>query len=465
MDIRELKPLLRTLVGELEEAVPYATAFAATSYGRSATVDTRNRRVSFARPVAGVVFSAFTGKHFIEQATNDFSEEALRLAVKELLGHCQAAGIDKNSEMVIAPGEELDKEYFVEVQKDPTTLSLEDMLDKGADTRERISKLSPRFTTCGVTYGYTTRCELFVNRTKSLYQELPRWDSIWFGMLADKGASIMAHGGDSRPGGYELMTFDENIAARKIANYEKLLGAPRIPNPGMHDCIFSPGVAGLTAHEAFGHGTEVDMYLKERGKGHQFRNKRVAAKGVDMLDSPARPGLPGSYFFDHEGNLAAETKIIDDGILVRGLTDVNSAIRLNYEVTPNSRRQDYSHKAYARMTNTFFGPGENTLEEMLETIKHGYLVGLPSNGMEDPKGWGIQCEASLAREIIDGELTDNFFTPVCITGYVPELLESITMVGKDLQFFTLGACGKGKMKEFVRVSYGGPFLRLKARIA
>ena len=465
MDIRELKPLLKTLVEELEEVVPYATAFAATSYGRSATVDTRNRRVAFERPVAGVVLAAFTGEHFIETATNDFGEESLRAAAAELISHCNNTGVVKDSKYVIPAGEQLEKEFFVDVEKDPTELSLEDMLDEAANTKERIANLSSHFTTCGVRYGYVTRCELFINRAKCLYQELPRWDSMWFGMLNDKGSSIMAHGGDSRPGGYELMTFDEAIAGRKIANYEKLLGAPRIPNPGMHDCIFSPGVTGLTAHEAFGHGTEVDMYLKDRGRGHQFRNKRVAAKGVDMLDSPARPGLPGSFFFDHEGNLATETKIIDDGILVRGLTDVNSAVRLGYEITPNSRRQDYSHKVYARMTNTFFGPGNDTFEDMLASIEHGYLVGLPSNGMEDPKGWGIQCEASLAREIKDGKLTDNFFTPVVITGYVPELLESISMVGKDMQFFTLGACGKGKMKEFVRVSYGGPFLRLRARIA
>jgi hypothetical protein len=39
------------------------------------------------------------------------------------------------------------------------------------------------------------------------------------------------------------------------------------------------------------------------------------------------------------------------------------------------------------------------------------------------------------------------------------------MAGKDLEFFSLGACGKGKVKEMVRVSYGGPWLNLTARIA
>ena len=52
--------------------------------------------------------------------------------------------------------------------------------------------------------------------------------------------------------------------------------------------------------------------------------------------------------------LASETQIIKDGILVSGLTDMNSAIRLNYKRTPNGRRENFSHKVYARMTKYLF---------------------------------------------------------------------------------------------------------------
>jgi len=465
VDIRDLTALFEELVYELETHLPYVAAFAAASTGRSVTVDLRNRRVSFERPTAGAVLTAFTGRHFVEVATSDLTAEGLRRAAAELREECDEAGVDRTSDLVVDPGDELHREFYVHVDEDPDELSLEQMLSAAAATRDRIHALSPHFAMCGVRYGYMTRTELFVNRARKLYQELPRWDSMWYGVLRRDGASVQVHGGDSRPGGAELMVFDEEQAARKIGNYERILGAPRLPDPGVRDCIFSPGVSGLTAHEAFGHGTETDMYLKGRAKGRDFTGRRVAAPGVTMYDSPARPGLPGSFFFDHEGTLAADTQIIDDGILVHGLTDVNSALRMGYTRTPNGRRESFAHKVYARMTNTYFGPGTDSLDAMLASIDHGYLIGLPQNGMEDPKGWGIQCEALLARRIENGVLTDDYYTPVVITGYVPDLLESITHVGDELQFFTLGACGKGKMKEFVRVSYGGPFLRLRARIA
>ena len=89
----------------------------------------------------------------------------------------------------------------------------------------------------------------------------------------------------------------------------------------------------------------------------------------------------------------------------------------------------YARKVYARMTNTYFGPGSSSFEEMLARIEFGYFLDHPSNGMEDPKGWGIQLEGLYAEEIRQGKLTGKVFSPVIVTGYVPDLLQSITMVG------------------------------------
>jgi TldD protein len=84
--------------------------------------------------------------------------------------------------------------------------------------------------------------------------------------------------------------------------------------------------------------------------------------------------------------------------------------------------------------------------------------------MEDPKGWGIQCEGSMAEEIRGGKLTGRVFSPVIVTGFVPDLLQSISAVSRDVAITGLGMCGKGH-KEWVKVTDGGPYLRLKARVA
>jgi TldD protein len=132
--------------------------------------------------------------------------------------------------------------------------------------------------------------------------------------------------------------------------------------------------------------------------------------------------------------------------------------------TANGRREAYDHKPYTRMTNTYFGGGDLDLEALLAPIRHGYYLTHPSNGMEDPKGWGIQCEGAMAEEIRDGRLTGRVFGPVVMTGDVPTLLHSVTGVGGEVHEASLGMCGKG-YKEWVKVTDGGPALRLRAVIA
>ena len=116
------------------------------------------------------------------------------------------------------------------------------------------------------------------------------------------------------------------------------------------------------------------------------------------------------------------------------------------------------------MTNTFFSPGTDSLDDMISSIEKGYLLENFSSGMEDPKNWGIQCVAVKGREIVNGELTGRIVSPVFLTGFVPDLLKSISMVSPDLELSGSGACGKG-YKEFVKTSTGGPYLKTKGRLA
>ncbi|NLB40517.1 MAG: hypothetical protein GX812_04075 [Erysipelotrichaceae bacterium] len=100
---------------------------------------------------------------------------------------------------------------------------------------------------------------------------------------------------------------------------------------------------------------------------------------------------------------------------------------------------------------------------MIKSIKHGYLLAQTNNGMEDPKNWGIQCTAQYGREILDGQFTGKIIAPVVMSGYVIDLLNSISAVSRDFEVIGSGSCGKG-YKEWVRVSDGGPYLKAKVKI-
>lgn len=242
----------------------------------------------------------------------------------------------------------------------------------------------------------------------------------------------------------------------------KLLAAkPMIP--GEYDVICAPGAVGIIAHEAFGHGVEMDMFVKNRAKGAFYLDKRVASDLVTMHDGAAAARHVSSYLFDDEGTLGSDTVVIKNGILKTGMSDMLSAFKLGTKPTGNGKRESFMSKAYSRMTNTFFEPGNDKLADMIASVSHGFFVEDCLSGMEDPKDWGIQVMFTCAREIVDGKLTDHYFAPVIMTGYVPDLLGSITMVSDDFELSGSGACGKG-YKELVKVSDGGPYIKAKARL-
>lgn len=458
--IKTLKFLLADLVFEMEKKAPYASALALETEGEKVTVETNEQRAEPLPPQRGVVFTLFTGRHFMEAATNDLRPEALKKTAQDLTRN--AEDLIRHDGPIVSPGEKIEKEFYVQRQIKNEDIPLAQKIDLARTYKDRLESCDKRVISALYQYLFVRTRELFVNRHKKLYQDLKRTQAVAFIVMRDGERAAKLHSGHAYQGGYEHAALSEEKLHRLVADGARILYADRL-QPGYYDCIFSPAFAGMFAHEAFGHGMETDMFLKQRAKGAEYINKPVASPLVNMFDSPALPGQAASFFFDHEGQLASETQIIENGILKSGLTDLNSALRLNINRTANGRRESFSRKAYARMTNTYFGPGKNSLDEMLKDISLGYLLEHPSNGMEDPKGWGIQLEGYYAEEIRDGRLTGSVYSPVIVTGYVPELLKSITMVGDKVEIAGLGMCGKGH-KEWVKVTDGGPYLRLKARL-
>ncbi|MBN2551913.1 MAG: TldD/PmbA family protein [Spirochaetales bacterium] len=262
--------------------------------------------------------------------------------------------------------------------------------------------------------------------------------------------------------GAELIDEMEAGLPETMSVAEQLLDADRI-EPGEYPVILSPNVAGLLAHESFGHGVETDMFVKGRARAAQYLGKPVASPIVSLHDGARAARQTGSYWFDDEGVLGGDTLVIDRGVFRAGISDLLSALRLNITPTGNGKRESFERKAYARMTNTFFTAGSDTLEQMIASIENGYLLEKFMSGMEDPKNWGIQGQILYAREIREGKLTGRIVSPAFMFGYVPEVLGSVSMLSGDVQYSGSGMCGKGH-KEYVKNSSGGPYMKAVMRL-
>lgn len=463
------RPIVKKLVDHLGESFKYVSILGTDTtgkrYGLKKTgVDLNdsmwNERGFVARVYNGTGYSEYS---FNQLSEDNFNEVVSR--IKETVAVAEALKQDNGltfTDYDVIEEEAITDFFEGDVEVLPETLSHEEKLAKMRDLLEKTSALSEELVDVRVAYEEVHVSKIFISIKKDLAQSYVWSTAGIIPIGVREGKMKYAISVASGRKGAEVFDEIKDEYPQAVKNVEMLLGSTPI-EAGEYDIILDPDMAGLVAHEAFGHGVEMDMFVKNRAKAAEFMNKPVASAKVDMYDGAKSAVEVSSYLFDDEGVLGTDTKIIDNGILKSGISDMLSAMKLGTVPTGNGKRQNYEHKVYSRMTNTFFGPGEDTLEDMIASIDHGFLLESFSSGMEDPKNWGIQCVASRGREIKDGKLTGKVFSPIFLTGYVPDLLKSMSMVSKDVVLKGSGYCGKGH-KELVKTSTGGPFIKARGRL-
>ncbi len=347
-----------------------------------------------------------------------------------------------------------------EYELDPEEYGDERIIKRLSDIRASAFELDSRIFDVICRTAYRKYTKLFISREKDMIQSV-MWTTAAILSLCREGEKIKdSYRGYSNLGGVEIIDkMEREGVSLTVRAATELLSAEQIA-PGEYECICSPDVTGMIVHEAFGHGVEMDMFVRDRAKAKEYVGKRVASDLVTMHDTAAAAKEAATFFFDDEGNLSRDTVVIKEGILVGGMSDAAASEVLGREPSGNGRRESFERKAYTRMTNTYFEGGHDKVEDMIASVSYGFLLEEARSGMEDPKNWGIQCMVGIAREIKDGALTGKIFSPIVLTGYVPDLLQSISMASEEVELFGCGFCGKGH-KEWVKVSDGGPYIKAK----
>ena len=221
--------------------------------------------------------------------------------------------------------------------------------------------------------------------------------------------------------------------------------------PGTYTCVFSPVTAGVFAHESFGHKSEADFMLASEAMQKEWAiGARVGAPLLNILDSGQLEGS-GYVPYDDEGTRARTTYLIRDGILTGRLHSAATAAALGEEVTGNARAMDFSFEPIVRMTSTYIGGGDLTLEELLAPIELGVFI------QDFNHGSGMSTftiAPSRAYMIRNGKIAE----PVRIADRQQmRTLHEIDGLTKAEQVCSLstGGCGKWSSGPPVR-GFGGP---------
>lgn len=462
----QIKPQLQQLIQLLEKEFEYVSVLATDVSGTAYRVGQKETVVTdYGFGERGFVVRVYQNGTYMEYSFNQ-CEDVVVLAnkiskeLKQQLAALEALGIEK-MESPLVYEEKIEREMTGEIKVNPEEVSAQEILahlkkvsDAGA-ANEGIIEFQ-------VSMQFAHVNKMFLSSKKDMMQSYAFAEGMAAAVGAGNDKTDMAYRTFSGLKGAEILDETDACVPDIIKELHDKLNAKTVI-PGMYDVVVTPEVAGIIAHEAFGHGVEMDMFVKERALAKEYIDEYVASEITCMKDGALSASQVSSYLFDDEGTLGSDTTIIENGVLKTGISDLLSAMRLHTTPTGNGKRESFERKAYTRMTNTLFIPGKDKVEDMIASIEDGYLLTSPQSGMEDPKHWGIQCAVGLGYEIKNGKLTGNTVSPVTLTGYVPDLLKSITMVSDDCELAGTGACGKGH-KEWVKVSDGGPYLKCKVRL-
>ena len=222
--------------------------------------------------------------------------------------------------------------------------------------------------------------------------------------------------------------------------------------------VLGSGWPGILLHEAVGHGLEGDFNRKGSSAFSGKIGKRVAAKGVTVLDDGNITDRRGSLNVDDEGNVSQRNVLIEDGILQGYIQDAMNARLMGVAPTGNGRRESYAHIPMPRMTNTYMLGGDKDPQEIVASIKKGLYATNFGGGQVDITSGKFVFSASEAYWVENGKI----LYPVkgaTIVGSGPDCLKRVSMIGNDMKLDSgVGTCGKEGQS--VPVGVGQPTLRI-----
>lgn len=445
----------KSLVKELRKTYDYVSILGSHVLTKRIVVGTANNSIDEVENECGFVIKVYKNGRYSEYSCDDITG----LKANEIIKALTLKEIYSTDFKVKMLEEKEHVEDYLREDKDH--LSDKEIVSRLKDIKDEMHK-NEKVINVNCVYVKRQTSKIFVSEKKCLTQKYDWINAMLLIVTRDKDNIKSNYHAEGEANSLLALNNLKKHSKDVLDIAVRLLNAKPIV-PGKYTIITDPSISGLIAHEAFGHGVEMDMFVKNRAKAKDYVGKYVASPIVDMYDGASGVVSSASYFFDDDGVEAHKTQIIKKGILQTGISDCLSALTLGTLPTGNGRRESYKRKVYTRMTNTYFGKGKDKLEDMIKSVKHGYFLFQTNNGMEDPKNWQIQCTAAYGLEIKDGKLTGEIVTPVVISGYVVDLLSSISMVSDKVKVIGSGMCGKGH-KEWVFVSDGGPYLKAEAKL-
>jgi TldD protein len=381
----------------------------------------------------------------------DDLKERIPLAIEQ----ARSAGTGKSNLAAVAPTQDTVPSG---VTKDPTTIPLAEK-KRLLDEYNEIIWSIPQIRTSSIGYADGRKKVIFLNSEGSFITQERADVTLNLSAIAAKDGEVQqAIISLGSRGDFSAITGLHKKVKEIAQNAVALLDAPQAKD-GEYTVVLDPLLAGVFAHEAFGHLSESDfVYENDRLRDIMVLGKQFGAKHLNIVDSASDPaGMRGSYKYDDEGTPSAKTYLIREGKLVGRLHSRETAAKMNEKPTGNARSVSYRFPPIVRMTNTYIEPGAMSFQDIIADIKEGIYAKKMYGGTTAMEMFTFSAgEAFMIR---NGKIAEAI-RPVKLTGNVFNTLQNIDAIGNDLDMNQGGGCGKGEQMP-LPVSLGSPHIRIQ----
>lgn len=276
------------------------------------------------------------------------------------------------------------------------------------------------------------------------------------------GDGMSREAGDRGLADYAEADLPERLGREAVGRAKESLEAVSFPS-GRYRVLCDGHLSGMLAHESFGHLAEHDLVASGWSTLAGRLGSQLAVPEVTIADAPvaphdARQGV--RVVHDDQGVRGRTVMMLERGVLREWMHTRESAAATGVEATGNGRALDSRFPSIVRMRNTYFEPGEHTVDEALEALGDGiYLLGA--------RGGAPYSDGSFMFTSIRGFLVEKgeIVRPVrstSIHGNVLDFLRNVELLTSDFEVQTnyFGGCGK-RDQSFLHVGVGGPHVLVR----
>jgi len=425
-------------------------------------VNKETRTVSQIRNM-GVGVRAYCGKANGFSFSNMLDRENILLAAEVAVRIAKASSKKTLMKLSLAEVKAVKEKKTTNASRHPKDVSLDEKKDLGLRQCQTAMEAGKQIANVRSIFGEYYGTIYYSNSEGTDVSYEPLLIGLTVGCVAKKGDLIVdtrdVHGGTLGLSAFEEEKHTPEKMAENAANWalEKLKAKPA--PAGKFDAVIDQSLAGVLAHESFGHLSEADFVVVG---GSPLTGKMGQKLGTDIV-TIIDEGLPqkGGYSlpYDDEGVPCRHVEILKNGVLTHYLHSRMTARVLKTEPTGNARSQDYSFEPIVRMRNTYFASGNHKPEEALSELKQGiYAI--------DTAGGQVQETGTFLFKAIRGYWVENGerkypLRDVALTGNILELLKNVEAVCNDLEISSTPFGGCGKIEQRAYVGTGGPHMRIK----